>query len=45
MGHTDWHVMKDLRMKGLNLITYLDGASRYVTGAVLFKEDIPPRTP
>ena len=25
-------------MKGLNLITYLDDASRWVTGAALFKE-------
>ena len=38
MWHTDWHIMKDPRMKGLNLITYLDDASRYVTGAALFKE-------
>ena len=38
MWHTDWHVMKDTRMKGLNLITYLDDASRCVTGAALFKE-------
>lgn len=38
MWHTDWHVMKDPRMKGMNLITYLDDASRCVTGAALFKE-------
>ena len=38
MWHTDWHVMKDQRMKDLNLITYLDDASRCVTGAALFKE-------
>ncbi len=38
MWHTDWHVMKDPRMKGMNLITYLDDASRCVTGATLFKE-------
>lgn len=38
MWHTDWHAMKDPRMKGLNLITYLDDASRCVTGAALFKE-------
>ena len=36
--HTDWHAMKDPRMKGLNLITYLDDASRCVTGAALFRE-------
>ena len=36
MWHTDWHTMKDPRMKGLNLITYLDDASRCVTGAALF---------
>ena len=24
MWHTDWHVMKDPRMKDLNLITYLE---------------------
>lgn len=33
--HTDWRVMRDPRMKGMNLITYLDGASRRVTGATL----------
>ena len=33
--HTDWHTMKYSRMKGLNLITYLDDASRCVTGAAL----------
>ena len=38
MWHTDWHVMKDSRMRGMNLITYLDDASRCVTGAALFKE-------
>ena len=38
MWHTDWHTMKDPRMRGLNLITYLDDASRCVTGAALFKE-------
>ena len=38
MWHTDWHIMKDPRMKGLNLITYLDDSSRCVTGAALFKE-------
>ena len=30
--------MKDPRMKGLNLITYLDDSSRCVTGSALFKE-------
>ena len=38
MWHTDWHVMKDPRFRGLNLITYLDDASRCVTCARLFKE-------
>ena len=38
MWHTDWHAMKDSRMKDLNLITYLDDASRCVTGAALFQE-------
>ena len=38
MWHTDWHIMKDPRMKWLNLITYLDDASRCVTGAALFGE-------
>ena len=37
MWHTDWHVMKDPRMRGLHLITFLDDA---VTGAGLFR---PPR--
>ena len=38
MWHTDWHVMKDPRMKGLNLVTFLDDASRCVTGVGLFTE-------
>ena len=38
MWHADWHTMKDPRMKGLNLITCLDDASRRVTGAALFQE-------
>ena len=38
MWHTDWHVMKDPRFRGLNLITYIDDAFRCVTGARLFKE-------
>ncbi len=38
MWHTDWHVMKDQRMRDLNLITYLDDASRCVTGVALFGE-------
>ena len=37
MRHTDWHAMKDPRMKDLNLTTYLDDASRCVTGAALFR--------
>ncbi len=36
MWHTDWHVMKDFRMRDLNLITYLDDASRCVTGYGVF---------
>ena len=38
MWNTDWHVMKDPRMKGLNLITCPDDASRCITGAELFRE-------
>ncbi|MYB30932.1 MAG: transposase family protein [Cenarchaeum sp. SB0663_bin_5] len=38
MWHADWHAMKDPRMKGMNLITYLYDASRCVTGAALFRE-------
>ncbi len=41
MWHTDWHIMKDPRFKGLNLITFLDDASRCVTGAALFTEATP----
>ena len=39
MWHTDWHIMKDPRMMDLSLITYLDDASRCITGAALFPED------
>ncbi len=38
MWHTDWHVMKDPHMRNLNLITYLDDASRCITGAAMFRE-------
>ncbi len=34
MWHVDWHVMKDERFKGLNLI---DDASRCIVGAALFE--------
>ena len=37
MWHTDWHVIKDPRSSGMNLITCLDDASRCVTGAALFE--------
>ncbi len=37
MWHADWHEMKDPRLKGLNLVTYLDDASRCITGAALFE--------
>ena len=37
MWHVDWHEMKDPRFKGLNLVTYLDDASRCITGAALFE--------
>lgn len=37
MWHADWHVIKDPRFSGMNLITYLDDASRCVTGAALFE--------
>ena len=32
MWYTDWHAMKNPRMKGLHLVTFLDDASRCVTG-------------
>ena len=38
MWHVDWHIMKESRFKGLNLITYLDDASRCIMGANLFEE-------
>ena len=37
MWYTDWHAMKDPRFHGYNLITYIDDASRCVTGAALFE--------
>lgn len=33
-----WHTMKDPRMRGLCLITFLDDASRCVTGAGIFSQ-------
>ena len=38
MWHTDWHIMKDPRLKGANLVTYLDDSARFIAGSGLFKE-------
>ena len=38
MWHVNWHTMKDPRIKGLDLIVYLDDASRCITGFGLFQE-------
>ena len=38
MWYVDWHTMKDPRLRELNLIVYLDDASRYITGFGLFQE-------
>ncbi len=38
MWHVDWHIGKDLRLQGLNLVAFLDDASRCVTGSFLFPE-------
>ena len=38
MWHTDWHIMKDPRFRGPNLITYLDDSSRCIAAAGLFTE-------
>ena len=38
MWHTDWHVMKDPRVKGANLVSFLDDSSRGLMGSGLFKE-------
>ena len=38
MWHVDWHIMKDPRFRGLNLVTYLDDASRCMVAAQLFTE-------
>ena len=37
-GNVRTDMMKGLRMKGLNLITYLDDSPICVTGTALFKE-------
>ena len=37
MWHADWHIMKDPRLKGFNLIVYLDDASRCVIGYGVFE--------
>ncbi len=38
MWHVDWHDMKDPRLRGLNLVTFLDDSSRCVTPARTFAE-------
>lgn len=38
MWHTDWHVMKDPRLKGANLVSFLDDSSRGLMGSGLFRE-------
>lgn len=37
MWHVDWHMIKDPRLKGLDLIVFLDDASRCVTGFGVFQ--------
>ncbi len=36
MWHVDWHEMKDPRLRGLKLVTFLDDSSRCVTAARTF---------
>ena len=43
MWHVDWHIMKDPRFRGLNLVTYLDDASRCVVASQLFTQATYPR--
>ncbi len=38
MWHVDWHLIRDPRLKGANLIVYLDDASRCVTGFGVFED-------
>ena len=38
MWHVDWHEMKDPRFRGLQLVTYLDDASRCVMAARVFTQ-------
>ena len=37
MWHVDWHTMKDPRLKRLELVAYLDDASRCITGFGVFQ--------
>ncbi len=37
MWHVDWHDMKDPRLRGLNLVAYLDDSSRCITGFGVFE--------
>ncbi len=38
MWHVDWHEMKDPRLRGLKLVTFLDDSSRCVTAARTFAD-------
>ena len=38
MWHVDWHRIKDPRLKGLNLIAFLDDASRCISGFGVFED-------
>ncbi len=38
MWHVDWHTMKDPRFRGLQLVTYLDDASRCIVASRLFTQ-------
>ncbi len=38
MWHVDWHMMKDPRFRGLNLVTYLDDSSRCIMAAQIFTQ-------
>ena len=38
MWHVDWHDIKDPRLRGLKLVTFLDDSSRCITAARTFAE-------
>ncbi|ABK77938.1 transposase [Cenarchaeum symbiosum A] len=44
MWHADWHIIKDPDIEGLNLMAFMDDASRCIAGWGIFDEAAPEKS-